>query len=201
MRPIEDLIVNHVREVSKDLDLTILLGEKATVPGFYRPRKNWDIIALDGERLVFAIEAKSQDTEKLGNNANNRNEEAIGSATDLRLAHTKKLVNQGDEKYSPWLGYLFILEDDEQKRSTRDAAKKLDSVFPLDPIYGERPSYARRYHVQCQRLLETGLYNGAGFIISDQAAGGTMVHPDEGAGIRFSDFMSSLDDYLAAYQR
>ncbi|MDN0199434.1 PaeR7I family type II restriction endonuclease [Streptomyces sp. S.PNR 29] len=200
MQAIESLIINHVRETTGSLPLSILQGDKATIPGFFRPRKNWDIIGVHGERLVFAIEVKSQDAKKLGNNANNRNEEAVGSATDLRQVYANGILGQGDDWF-PWLGYIFILEDDERRAATRDAAHKVEAAFPLDPIYGERPSYARRYHVLCERLLETGLYDGVSFMICPPSTDGRITHPDEGTGIRFSDFMQSLDDRLRAYQK
>ncbi|MGW5851400.1 PaeR7I family type II restriction endonuclease [Streptomyces sp. NPDC055254] len=200
MQAIESLIVGHVREVSRSIPLQILQGPKATIPGFYRPRKNWDIIGVHDQRLVFAIEIKSQDAKKLSNNANNRNEEAVGSATDLRQVYSEGILGKGDSWF-PWLGYIFLLEDDEHKAATRDATHKLEAAFPLDSIYGERPSYARRYHVLCERLLETGLYDGVSFMISPAGTGGQIVHPVEGTGIRFSDFMQSLDDRLREYQK
>lgn len=199
MQEIESLIVSHVREASGSVPLQILQGTKATIPGFYRPRKNWDIIGVHDKRLVFAIEIKSQDAKKLSNNANNRNEEAVGSATDLRQVYSEGILGKGD-RWFPWLGYILLLEDDEHGAATRDASQKLEAAFPIDSIYGDRPSYARRYHVMCERLLETGLYDGVSFMISPPSTDGTIVHPAEGTGIRFEDFMRSLDKRLYEYQ-
>lgn len=53
-----------------------------TIPGFYRPTKNWDILVMSKNRLLAAIELKSQVGPSFGNNFNNRVEEALGNATD-----------------------------------------------------------------------------------------------------------------------
>lgn len=53
------------------------------LPGFFRPTKEWDLLVVKEQRLVAAIEAKSQVGPSFGNNFNNRTEEAMGSALDL----------------------------------------------------------------------------------------------------------------------
>ena len=52
------------------------------LPGWYRPEKKWDLLTVADKRLLAGVEFKSQ-AGSLGNNYNNRAEEAIGSATDL----------------------------------------------------------------------------------------------------------------------
>ena len=58
-----------------------------TLPGFFRPTKLWDVVVIDGGRLIAALEFKSQVGPSFGNNFNNRTEEAIGSAHDLWTAY------------------------------------------------------------------------------------------------------------------
>lgn len=53
------------------------------VPGYYRRSKNWDVVAMHKGHLVAVAELKSQASSP-GNNANNRIEEAIGSAYDAQ---------------------------------------------------------------------------------------------------------------------
>jgi Restriction endonuclease XhoI len=48
-----------------------------TLPGFYRPCKEWDLVVLSGDTLVAVVEVKSQ-VGSFGNNFNNRVEEALG---------------------------------------------------------------------------------------------------------------------------
>jgi Restriction endonuclease XhoI len=57
-----------------------------TLPGFYRPCKEWDLVVLSGESLVAVVEVKSQ-VGSFGNNFNNRVEEALGNATDFWAAY------------------------------------------------------------------------------------------------------------------
>lgn len=54
------------------------------LPGYFRRAKQWDIVAKHEDLLVGAVELKSQ-IGSLGNNSNNRIEEAIGSAFDLQM--------------------------------------------------------------------------------------------------------------------
>jgi hypothetical protein len=54
-----------------------------TLPGYFRPTKIWDLLIINQGRLVAALELKSQVGPSFGNNANNRAEEAIGTAHDL----------------------------------------------------------------------------------------------------------------------
>ncbi|MCA9638909.1 MAG: restriction endonuclease, partial [Myxococcales bacterium] len=56
-----------------------------TLPGYYRATKNWDALVIHERRLIAAFEFKSQ-VGSLGNNFNNRTEEAAGSASDLGMA-------------------------------------------------------------------------------------------------------------------
>src|SRR5438552_3009121 len=49
-----------------------------TLPGFFRPTKQWDLLVIRETELVAAIELKSQ-VGSFGNNFNNRAEEAIGT--------------------------------------------------------------------------------------------------------------------------
>lgn len=49
-----------------------------TLPGYYRPTKQWDIVVTHLGRLLATIELKSLGGPSFGNNANNRCEEAIG---------------------------------------------------------------------------------------------------------------------------
>jgi restriction endonuclease XhoI-like protein len=58
------------------------------LPGFYRPRKRWDMAVRYKGALVAALEFKSQ-VGSVGKNINNRFEEALGTAIDTWAAHTK----------------------------------------------------------------------------------------------------------------
>ena len=84
------------------------------VPGFYRPTKGWDLLVVADEDLLASIEFKSQAGPSYGNNFNNRTEEALGNATDLLDAFREEVL---PSVRKPWLGYLFMLEEDERSTS------------------------------------------------------------------------------------
>lgn len=56
---------------------------KVSLPGYFRPTKDWDLTIVSRGNLIASIEFKSQVGPSFGNNFNNRVEEALGSATDL----------------------------------------------------------------------------------------------------------------------
>ncbi len=77
------------------------------LPGYYRPEKKWDLLVVVEGQLITAIEFKSQVGPSFGNNYNNRVEEAIGNATDIKTAFREGRVGPS----RPFLGYFFLLED------------------------------------------------------------------------------------------
>lgn len=77
------------------------------LPGYYRPTKKWDLVVFSRNRLVAAIELKSQVGPSFGNNFNNRTEEAIGNAVDVWRAYEEGTFGA----VRPWLGYVFLLEE------------------------------------------------------------------------------------------
>ena len=88
-----DGFVRLIAAIVRNADLpqaTLRVGYDAkvarTLPGHFRPTKEWDIIVTSGDQLVAAAEVKSQ-VGSFGNNFNNRVEEAIGSSHDLWTAY------------------------------------------------------------------------------------------------------------------
>jgi restriction endonuclease XhoI-like protein len=135
--------------------LGIRLKSRIELPGYFRPEKRWDLIVIHEGALAAAIEFKSQVGPSFGNNYNNRCEEAVGSALDIRTAHREGLI------YAPrlWLGYLFLLE--ECPDSTRPIRVR-EPVFAVDDEFSEA-SYKERYETLCRRLVAEGLYDAACF--------------------------------------
>ncbi len=85
-----------------------------TLPGFFRPTKLWDILVINEERLVAAIELKSQVGPSFGNNFNNRAEEAIGTGIDLWKAYREEAFGPIPR---PFVGWLILVEDCTGSRS------------------------------------------------------------------------------------
>jgi hypothetical protein len=128
------------------------------LPGYYRPQKQWDLVVVHDNVLVAAFELKALGGPSFGNNYNNRVEEALGSAVDLRRADLADLY----PREKPWLGYFFIMQDDEGSRRPVKTAK---GALPADKIWNGT-SYQDRFGIFCQRLMAEQLYDAACYVTS-----------------------------------
>ena len=84
----------------------IFVDSNRVIPGFYRPTKDWDVLVIADGQLWIAVELKSQAGPSFGNNYNNRIEEGLGNATDIRTAHAKETFGT----LKPFVGYFLLLE-------------------------------------------------------------------------------------------
>jgi hypothetical protein len=101
-----------------------------TLPGFFRPTKLWDMLIMDQGELIAAFEFKSHVGPSFGNNANNRAEEAIGTAHDLWTAYREGAF--GKEAPRPFLSWLILVED---AAKTRRPVKERSRHFPIFPEF------------------------------------------------------------------
>lgn len=153
---------------------------QVVLPGFFRATKNWDVLVIHEHRLLGVFEFKSQ-VGSIGNNFNNRSEEVIGSAADLWVAHHHGAYGDGPHRgrrgvreagsaavlnpsiqadpRPPFLAWLMLLEDCPEAR----APVRCDE--PHYPVFDEfkGASYAQRYQILCERLVERQLYSAAAF--------------------------------------
>lgn len=129
-----------------------------TLPGYFRPTKNWDLVVVVDNTLLASIEFKAQ-VGSFGNNCNNRIEEAIGSSTDLLTAYREGKFKPSQK---PWLGWLMLLEDSKRSTSPIKVAEPHFEVFPEF----KHTSYAKRYELFCERLVRERLYDAACFLMS-----------------------------------
>ena len=136
-----------------------------TLPGFFRPTKQWDMLVLHKGQLIAALEFKSQVGPSFGNNFNNRSEEAIGSAHDLWTAYREGAF--GGDAPRPFLGWIMLLEDCEKSNSP---VQDKEPHFPVDPEFRDT-SYSQRYDLLCKRLVREGLYSSATMLASPRSAG------------------------------
>ena len=115
----------------------IFIDADLELPGYFRPNKKWDLLVVDNNELIIAIEFKSQAGPSFGNNFNNRTEEAMGSALDIWTAYREGVF--GSQK-APWLGYFMLLED---CRKSNEPIRVRSPHFPVlhefaDASYKER---------------------------------------------------------------
>lgn len=163
-----------------------------TLPGYYRPAKEWDLVVTIDDTLVAAVEVKSQ-VGSFGNNFNNRVEEALGNAHDFWAAYAKGVYKPSAR---PWLGYLMMLE--EHPSSLAATRPLVLSPFGVDSAF-QSLSYADKYEEVCRRLVRERLYDAACFIRSNEVDGlnGRYTEPAREIGIK--NFSRSLHSHAAAF--
>jgi len=153
-----------------------------TLPGYFRPTKLWDMLVINDKRLIAAMELKSQVGPSFGNNFNNRAEEAIGTAVDVWKAYREGAFG---EISRPFVGWLILVEDCDGSRSP---VRNSSPHFPVLEEFREA-SYAERYNLLCQRLVQEQLCTTASVQLSPR----TSV--DTGDYYELSD-MSSLKTFV-----
>ncbi len=182
MRGFEHLVMSAC--IGAGVDRSEISTGQPTLPGYFRASKQWDLVVTHKRNLVAAIEFKSQ-VGSVGKNYNNRFEEALGSATDVRAAHER---NGMFGTVRPWLGYVFVLqESSETERSMRPP----NALFRPDAVF-DGLSYNQRYQVMMTRLLETDTYQAGWFLTTKRSDGGTVTSTEPLAVASFAEFTAGL---------
>lgn len=164
-----------------------------TLPGYFRPTKQWDIVAMRGSHMLAAIELKSLGGPSFGNNANNRCEEAIGSALDFRTVQREGGFGKGA---NPFLGYLILVHDEHE--SSKPPARQPASVhFECDPEF-EKASYQRRMAILCERMIQENLYDQATAIASPSSAGRSGAFSELSKSASFHRLLVQLAAHVRA---
>lgn len=162
------------------------------LPGYFRPTKRWDLLAIADGNLLACIEMKSQAGPSYGNNFNNRVEEAIGNAHDFWRAYQEKAF---ETAVKPFLGYIMLLEHDEA--STRPV-REHEPHFKVRAEY-KNASYARRYELFCEKAFREGLYDATAFLMSEKDSGldGEYIEPSR--ELTFKNLAATLYGRAVAY--
>ena len=140
------------------------------LPGYYRARKRWDMAVKYKGSLVAALEFKSQ-VGSVRKNQNNRFEEALGTGADTWAAQRK---NQAYGEIPPWLGYVFVLREDEE---TESKMHKLSALFNVDPIF-EGMSPNERYQTMLSRFMGDNVYQAGWFITTKNEIDGRVSYAE-----------------------
>lgn len=176
------------------------------LPGYFRATKKWDLIVISEGRLVLAMEFKSQAGKSIGNNVNNRSEEAVGSAKDLWTAYREERF--GKNAPAPFLGYLFLLES--RDNVNKPVANK-EPYFKVDPVFRGDPSpeqkkdvvkyrgvtYAQRYELLCRRLVLERMYSAACFLMATNARSTVVTEP--APDLTFARFAAALRGHAVTF--
>lgn len=174
------------------------------LPGYFRATKKWDLIVVSEGQLVLAMEFKSQAGKSIGNNVNNRSEEAVGSAKDVWIAFREGRFGKSP---TPFLGYFFLLED---RDSVKRPVSNKEPYFAVDPIFRgdakknkkgaeryEGVSYGKRYELLCRRLVLERLYSSACFIMATNGEATQITQPAE--DLSFKRFEAALRGHVVTF--
>lgn len=165
--------------------------KKVELPGFFRPEKQWDLLVVYQGLLLASIELKSQ-VGSFGNNYNNRTEEAIGNAVDLRTAYRDGAFKPSSD---PWIGFLMLLEEATGSMSPVRVSEPHFKVFEEF----RDASYASRYDLLLTRLIRERLYNGACLLLSDSVTGSEGGYKEPNEELSFGRFATSLIAHAVAH--
>jgi hypothetical protein len=174
------------------------------LPGYFRATKKWDLIVVSEDKLVLAMEFKSQAGKSIGNNINNRSEEAVGSAKDIWIAYREGRF--GDSP-APFLGYFFLLEDHDKVRTpvgNKEPYFRVDPVFRGEAKTGEKGGirylgvpYSKRYELLCRRLVLERLYTSACFIMATNSKNSKISQPAD--DLTFQRFVAALRGHVVTF--
>lgn len=182
-----DGFVEVMLEVALDIGIpkNCIYTKSSTLPGYFRPSKNWDFIIISPKNeLIATVEFKSQ-VGSFGNNFNNRVEEAIGSAVDLWTAFRE---NGFPQIQQPWVGYMLLIEKSE---------KSVRQVKLNKPFFQARPEfletgYLDRYAILCQKLMLERHYTSTALVWTNP----NMEFGFPNAEISFENFLLSFMGFL-----
>lgn len=160
------------------------------LPGYFRPTKQWDLLVMNGGRLVAAFEFKSH-VGSFSNNFNNRAEEAIGSAHCLWTAYREGALGAEPR---PFLGWLMVVEDAPRSRSPARFSSPHFQVFP--DFRGS--SYLQRYDLLCQKLVREQLYSAACVLTTPRNAVDTGDHGEMSPLSGLEVFVTAFAGHIAA---
>lgn len=174
------------------------------LPGYFRATKKWDLMVVSEGELVLAMEFKSQAGKSIGNNVNNRTEEAVGSAKDIWIAFREGRFGKSP---TPFLGYFFLLED---RAKVKIPVGNKEPYFPVDPEFrGEAKenkkgvekyqgvSYSKRYELLCRRLVMERLYNSSCFLMATNEKHTKITQPAE--DLSFHRFVAALRGHVVTF--
>ncbi|MBI2424873.1 MAG: restriction endonuclease [Candidatus Hydrogenedentes bacterium] len=168
-----------------------LTGRLVTLPGYFRPTKLWDMLILNDNRLIAAIELKSQVGPSFGNNFNNRAEEALGTAVDLWRAYREGAFG---DICRPFVGWLMLVEDCPASRKT---VKDNAPHFPVFADFKDA-SYAMRYEILCRKMMQEQLYTAATVLLAGRKCAKTGAYSELSDMTGLKAMVSQLAAHIAA---
>ncbi|GLY95686.1 hypothetical protein Acsp02_29410 [Actinoplanes sp. NBRC 103695] len=150
LNAINQLVVDEIRATGA-VDLDMRTNRRATLPGYYRASKSWDLVVLQAGNPILAVEYKSMSGSE-GKNLNNRADEILGMAEDARQAELNRLLPPRMRR-----AYVFVMGDNTDSTKAVQSGVRLGRV---DPVF-YMATYLERMAIMCKRMRDTGLFHMA----------------------------------------
>lgn len=165
-----------------------------TLPGFFRPTKQWDLLVVHEGLLLGVIECKALCGPSFGNNYNNRIEEALGSATDIWTAFREGKFGTSPK---PFVGYILIVE--EAEGSTKPVSV-IQEHFTIDRGFVDA-SYIGRCKESARRMIRERCYDGTCLIVTNKKDGLKGGFSEPASDLAFSRFSKLMCGQIATLYR
>ncbi|GGN04083.1 hypothetical protein GCM10011609_49090 [Lentzea pudingi] len=189
--PLQEVIAREFAPLNAIDGVEVRYQGSLSIPGYLRRTKDWDIVVKYNDILVAAIELKSQ-VGSVGNNFNNRTEEMIGNAVDLRLAYDEGLL--GAHRIQPWLGIFFVFEQlTDAPPIVRD---KGATLYRPDQAF-DNSSYMKRYQLLLQRLVDKNFYDAACLVSTRRDEG---IYDEPVCEVSVKSFSTAIANRVAEIQ-
>jgi hypothetical protein len=150
LRGVNQLVVDEIRATGAT-GLQLKFDRAATLAGWYRSSKSWDLLVLQRGVPILAVEYKSMSGSE-GKNLNNRADEVFGIAEDARQAEARGILPPNLRR-----AYIYLMEVTPAVEYPVNV-KRMHAFGNPDPIFGQA-SYLERMAIMCERVRDTGLYH------------------------------------------
>jgi hypothetical protein len=148
LRGVNQLVVDEIRNTGAT-DLELRFDRRATLAGWYRNSKSWDLLVLQRRTPILAVEYKSMSGSE-GKNLNNRADEVFGIAEDARQAEAHGILPPNLRR-----AYVYLMEVTPAVQYPVGPGRPFGRT---DPIF-DQASYLDRMAIMCERMRDSGLYH------------------------------------------
>jgi hypothetical protein len=148
LRGVNQLVVDEIRATGAT-HLSLKFDRSATLAGWYRSSKSWDLLVIQRGTPILAVEYKSMSGSE-GKNLNNRADEVFGIAEDARQAEARGILPVNLRR-----AYIFLMEVTE---AVQYPVRIGHPYGKPDPVF-HQASYLDRMAIMCERLRDSGLYH------------------------------------------
>jgi len=187
-----DLIENELAHAGLDRS-HIHRNESIALPGSYNPSpRKWDLVVLDGDVPVAAVNAKASTGPSVGKNFNNRLQEILGDAVDLGRPYESETLRA----LKPCLALFFALEDSD---ASNRILRPVRSGFANEQGFPEGMSYKDRYGAFFERLIRDGRYDVICYLTSTRSNDPSISEPKSTMG--FANFAQSIVDRITKIRK